>query len=53
MARGRVDAVWSPLRAVFEDGTVAGLPDGEHTITVEATDERVPTVDGFVSLASS
>ena len=29
MARGRVEAAWGPLRAVFEDGAVAGLADGE------------------------
>src|SRR5436305_1719566 len=29
MARGQVKAAWGPLRAVFDEGTVAGLADVE------------------------
>ena len=29
MTRGRGEMPWGPLRAVFEDGPVAGLSDGE------------------------
>ena len=29
MSRGEAEAAWGPLRAVFEEGTVTGLADGE------------------------